>query len=105
MKQLAILYVGASLGTCLQRADSLRALGHDLAHVPSDPPMTGLRHQAYRVAHKLRRPFDDSRTNARMLAALGRRRFDLLWIDKGNTVRRATFAAARRVDPRLLIVG
>ena len=59
----------------------------------------------WRVALKLHRPFDGNRANTKLLEALRARRYDMLWIDKGNTLRPRTLARARSMQPRMSLVA
>ena len=104
-ESLAILYVGVPDGTCLQRAQALRGLGHRVRHVVAGPPRTPLKRQLYRLTRQLDRPADLHGANRRILAWLVREAFDILWIDKGLTVRPSILRAARDRRPELRIVG
>jgi len=98
--QLSILYVGPKDGTCLQRANALRELGHRVRHVrsgipiPSDPT-----YQFLRVAHRIKRHPDIYLANSRLLRLARRERFDVVWIDKGLPLRLRTLEAMRRAMP------
>jgi hypothetical protein len=101
----SILYVGPCSGTCLQRANALRALGHRVEHVESGVPDAGVRRQLYRAGHHLGLPPDVYGSNAAILRALSREAFDVLWVDKGLTIRARTLRRARRLKSALLCVS
>jgi len=100
-----ILYVGPTSGTCLQRANALRSLGHRVEHVEAGVPDRGWRRQLYRLGHHVRRPPDVYGTNAAILRAIRRQRFDVLWVDKGLAIRPRTLRRARAMQPSLLCVA
>ena len=108
---LSILYTGQMGGTCMQRADALRDLGHDVVFVPSGhPPTTGslkrvLAFQLYRVLHHLKRHPDTYLANFRLLRWARRRRFDLVWIDKGVSIRPRTLRRLKRLLPGVRIIA
>ncbi len=108
---LSILYTGQTWGTCAQRADALRDLGHDVVFVPSGhPPTTGslkrvLTFQLYRVLHHLKRHPDVYLANARLLRWARRRRFDVVWIDKGVGIRPRTLRRLKRLLPGAQIIA
>jgi len=101
----SILYVGPNSGTCLQRANALRSLGHRVEHVEAGVPGRCWRRQIYRLGHHVRRPPDVYGSNRSILAALRRHRFDVLWVDKGLTIRPGTFRRARALQPSLICVA
>jgi hypothetical protein len=103
--KLRILLVGLGKGTSAHRANALRSLGHDVTHVPSDPPEDFLRRQLYRVGHRLRRDPDLVGTNRRIAETLARSRFDLLWVDKGITIAPSTLRRAKHRNPDLIAVS
>jgi hypothetical protein len=101
----AILYVGPKVGTCQQRADALRALGHRVEQIQAGPVHAGLRGAYYRIGHRLRRPPDVFGSNAAILAALRREPFDVLWVDKGLSIAPRTLELAREIRPGLARVS
>lgn len=103
--ELGILYVGAAGGTCEHRAAALGELGHRVERIVSQPPSSGLRRTIFAVLNRLGRPPDMVGANAALLQAASRGSHDLLWIDKGRSIRASTLAAVRRVSPRTRIVA
>jgi spore maturation protein CgeB len=111
-RRLAILYVGASSGTSLQRARALSELGHEVVHIPSNVPHAWRLPQRidpiynlYRVANRIRPHPDFHGANLRALWAAGKRNFDLVWIDKGLAIGPATLDRLRALLPRARFVS
>jgi hypothetical protein len=110
-RPLDILYVGQLTpgGTCLQRMNAIRDLGHRVASIDLKPPHVARAES--RIWRRARRkllgigPTDISGINDGILAALRQRPFDVLWLDKALAVRRRTLDEARRISPRTRIVG
>jgi hypothetical protein len=102
---LSILYAGASDGTSRHRALALRDLGHLVDHVADDLPRSGARLLAHRAASRMRLRLDFDRCQEKILHAIRRRPYDVLWIDRGNSIRPATLRSARRLRPALAIVS
>lgn len=111
-----ILYVGDLRlgGTCRQRMTALRDLGHDVDGVSthSVPGRYGLGAQASRITGLAFRlgirgcgPLDLAGANERIHSRLRSRRYDLLWVDKGVTVRPRTLEWVRRRRQDCTIVG
>ncbi len=100
-----VLYVGPLErgGTCRQRLEAMAALCGEVLPVDSAPPRPpGL---AQRVRRRLWGPADRSGANAAVRSHLRDRAFDMLWIDKGLTIRAETLEEARRLRPGCRIVG
>jgi spore maturation protein CgeB len=109
-KDSKILYVGPMVpgSTTLQRFRALQDLGHDIEEVTTVPPDAAHFVQPSLVARVRRKLFgqrDVVKANARMLAAVRGSRFDLVWIDKGLTIRPRTLRGIRSVRPGCRIVG
>lgn len=103
---LRILYSGPSDGTSLQRAESLRALGAEVVHVPSGlVTPRGLAYQLYRAVHKLRKHPDFFRANRRLVREASNASFDIVWIDKGLWLHPATISKLRRLLPGVRVVA
>ncbi|MGH7819263.1 MAG: glycosyltransferase family protein [Candidatus Binatia bacterium] len=110
--RLAILYIGAPSGTCLQRARALSELGHAVVHIPSAIPRAwrlpepiDLIYNLYRVANRIRPGPDFYGANLRALRAAARRAFDLVWVDKGLAIGPATLDRLRALLPRARFVS
>ena len=102
---LSILYVGVPDRTCLQRAEALRGLGHQVQHVIAGPPRNRPKFQLYRITNKLRRPADLHGANRKIISSLQRGRFDLLWIDKGLTISASSLRQVKDRHPGVQIIG
>jgi len=92
------------------RGNALRNLGHELIEVDSDPDgefRAGHSILAARVARRLGWPLDIHDVNGRIVAEVTAQFIDIIWIDKGLTVRPRTLSNARQrsKNPNLLIVG
>ncbi len=107
--KLHILYVGPLYqgSTCLQRMRSLQTLEHRVVAVNTTTPAVRQRQRrlGYRIRRKLIGPGDLAGANRQIVQKCERERFDVLWIDKGLTIRRETLAAVRAVQPECRIVG
>jgi hypothetical protein len=104
--QRTILYSGPTDGTCLQRAPGLRDLGHAVEHVRAGIPVpTAASYQLLRVAHKLRPHPDIYRANHRLRSLAARRRYDVVWIDKGLSIKRSTLDRLRELLPQASFVA
>jgi len=102
---LNILYVGLFGGTCEHRANALRSLGHRIVHLPAGRPKSFLRWQLYRVGNRLGWPPDLIGANRSILRAVARERFDLMWVDKGRTLRPETLQRVRESAPGTVLVS
>lgn len=103
-----ILYVGPVLAgsTTVQRLQALQALGYETSAVTTAKPAVHQRLSLFaRVQNRLLGRRDRTGANDRILLELRRKPFDLLWIDKGLTIRPETLESARRAQPSCLIVG
>lgn len=101
---LSILYVGPVSGTCRQRAEALRSLGHRVRLVEAEQPRSFWRGQLARLSGHLKRPLDLHHANRIIQQAAGEAP-DILWIDKGRTIRPATLRRFRQNSPRTAMVA
>jgi spore maturation protein CgeB len=106
----SILFVGPLVhgSTAVQRLEALRTLGHVVAPVTTrnGGPYTGAELPLLqRVEQKLLGPSDQTGANAAILAKIRETAFDLVWIEKGLTIKPATLRAIRAAQPSCLIVG
>ena len=102
---LRILYVGPTSGTCLQRAEALRDLGHLVVHVASGIPVDWVRNRLYALASRMGAPPDLFGANRAIRRAIGSGRFDVLWIDKGLSITARALAHVRRASPHTVLVS
>lgn len=101
-----LLYVGdlAIGSTSRMRCRSLRQLGYQVEECASDAARLGLlRRYAGKIANRLRIPLDHAGANQRILSLV--RDFDILWLDKANTIRPATLRQTRELYPHVRIIG
>lgn len=105
----SVLYVGDLTpgGTCEQRLRAMRELGHDVTSVATNPAAPSRFRQSipYRAANRLFGPFDIAGANSKILEQVIAREFNVLWLDKGLTIRRDKIAACKRARPGMLVVG
>ncbi len=108
-KTFNILYVGELCegGTCLQRMKTLKELGHKVVSLDTYPEavlkMTNT--FAYRAWHKFFGPVDLAKINKAILQKLEKQTFDILWIDKGRTIKPSTLKSVRRLQKNCIIAG
>lgn len=101
-----ILYVGTKSGTCLQRARTLEGLGCQLTHLESgivDRENVG--YPLYWLGHHVSYPPDLFAANANIKKELRSGAFDLVWIDKGRSIRPGTLRWIRRHFPQTKVVN
>jgi len=104
--KLTVLYVGLNDPgqTCLHRMQAMESLGHRVTAIstsPGDVAPSGVA----RARHRLRLPADPVNVNAQICASVPSEKPDVLWLDKGNTIRPKTLAFVKRHSPRTLVVG
>jgi hypothetical protein len=109
MKPLRIVFVGqTSPGSrTLQRIRILGEMGHDVTIVSTKPPGATYEDKpsfAARLRHRLRIPGDEGGANAGIANRLSAAPADVLWLDRGVTIRAATLRAAKHRVPRIRIV-
>lgn len=102
---LRILYVGEPSGTCAQRRRAFEALGHQVHFVLAGEPAGGLQRQIYRLGHHLSRPPDLLATHAGVEQAVQRQHFDVLWMDKGRTLKPSLLRSVRQRLPDIEMVS
>ncbi len=106
---LRILYVGtlAAGGTCLQRMRTLIGLGHEVTSLDTVPGPLAARRLTlwWRVQHRLLGDRDESRANERLRRISPALAPDVVWIDKGLTIERATLLALQAQWPKACFVA
>lgn len=104
-----MLYVGPLLegGTCLQRLRLFREMGCQVEAVDSAPlEVSKAEAKLYRrVQRKLFGVKDWAKVNQRVLSAVNKETFDILWIDKGLVIERQTLEEVKRIQPECAVVG
>ncbi len=108
---MKILFAGdlSSYGRTPQRLRALQSLGHEVKAVSyvtgEHRPSVDRESLLDRVRWKLRLPPDPAGANQALRAAGRAEKYDVVWIEKGNTVRPATLRALRASLPRAKIVA
>jgi len=89
-------------GTCLQRMRALEELGHKVIPLSArlDPKQYSFYH---RVRTRIFGPADLTKINQRVLTAINKETFDLIWIDKGIYILPETLKKIKRATRSLLI--
>lgn len=109
---MRILFVGDlnTYGRGYQRCRTLREMGYEVvaySHtLVSAPGTIASRTLLYRVFSRLRFPLDDVAVNEKLLEETRQSGFDIVWIEKGNTIRPATLAKLKRqVGPDAILLS
>ncbi len=104
-----LIYVGPLVygGTCLQRLRALEHLGHQVLPVDTCPLAVAARERSFRerVRRKLLNPMDLAGANSRILRLAREEQPQVLWVDKGLTIRPETLKMARSMAPGLVCVS
>jgi spore maturation protein CgeB len=82
-------------------------LGHQVTTIQSKDlsPITRPKWFVRGVAHRLRLPLDQTNVNKKIREAVSKDRFDLIWIDKGNTVLPSTLGIIREKASDAIVAG
>ena len=106
---MKILYVGPLYygSTSLQRLKALAHLGHELVSVDTCPPEVAARERRLgeRLWRKLLGPRDLAGANQAVLRLVRQEQPQILWVDKGLTIRPETLRAAKGLCPGLVRVS
>ncbi len=107
----SILFVGDlnAGGRSLQRCETLRMLGHDvvsLSFVPV-PFIAGVDSLSLltRIMWKLKLPPDPTHVNQAIQAEIDKKQFDVVWIDKGVTIRPSTLQFVKNNLPDSVLIS
>lgn len=103
---MKIIYVGPLQkgGTCLQRGKSLEKLGHKLEYIDtynSDKNKSLI----YRGVKKFRYVLDNTNANKQIIERLKNGTYDILWIDKGISIKQATLKTVKEIFSETIIVS
>lgn len=105
---LKILYVGALWegSTCLQRMDGLCGIGHNVEAINTKPDYVRQRERQLinRIQRKLLGPSDIAGVNTSIIQAVYKKTFDVLWVDKGVSIKRKTLKEIKRISPKTILV-
>ncbi|HEX8903435.1 MAG TPA: glycosyltransferase [Longimicrobiaceae bacterium] len=105
---MRILFAGVLWkgSTCVYRAQALSHLGHAVTEIETAPPDPAReRTLANRVRNRLGFPPDLAGANRALLRAAREGRHELVWIEKGRTIRPSTLRALRRILPGARLVS
>lgn len=102
-------------GTCCQRMMALQALGHIVVGLNTEPPevrkaqrrmLRRIQGKLYRLGWECNSPGDDlAGINVKILDHFRKSTWDILWVDKGLTIRRETLRGVRELQPDCAIIG
>ena len=90
----------------VQRANAMRALGCEVACVPTVPPGMNYESRAsflQRVRYRLRRPADPAKANQGILKEI-ERGADILWLDAADMISSSTLKRAKAINDKLDVV-
>jgi hypothetical protein len=106
---MQILYVGPLDygGTCLQRLQAMKGLGYEIAQINTNTEHVQKKQKRlfYKVIRKIFGYFDLARANQNIILAAKEKDVDLLWIDKGLTIKAGTLKKIQLLRPKAIIAG
>ncbi len=107
--KLNVLYVGPLYkgGTCLQRMKALQDLGHIIYPIDTRPVSVEEKEKKliFRVARNFFGPQDFAGANKNIVELIKHKKIDIVWIDKGLTIKKDTLEFIRSTQPRAIIAG
>ncbi len=104
---LSILFCGAldDGQTALMRLEALQSIGARVSGINSQPKASLLARAIWRVARVADVVPDLIGANKALLKATLEERYDILWVDKGVTIREKTLQRIKAAHPTMVIVG
>lgn len=106
---MKVIYVGPLDygGTCLQRMNAMKYLGHDIIPVDTESriPQGSAKQYLFRSIRKLLGPIDFADANHTICKILEENFADILWLDKALTIKRKTLEYVREMSKKTVIVG
>lgn len=105
-----ILFVGDlnEYGRCLQRYKTLIDLGHILEGISTVPvpwwPITDS-NLIEKITWKFKMPIDITGANRKIKEALKKTKYDIIWIEKGNTIRPKTLRFIKKNFPSIKLLS
>lgn len=108
---MRILYVGPLYygGTCLQRKKTMQEiLGHEVISIDTEPEKVQKIQEGYlyRILRKLFGPIDIAGENKQIISAInasGSRSYNVVWIDKGITIKARTLKQIKKLSPETVL--
>jgi spore maturation protein CgeB len=108
-KKSRVLYVGplGPRGTCYQRMRAIADLGYEITPIDTDPIDTKKwqNRLCNWVRRKINGPIDLCGVNARIGRLIQEGAYNVLWVDKGLTVRAETLMRVKELHPGTVIVS
>lgn len=107
----SILFVGDlnAGGRSLQRCETLKTFGHDVVALSNTPVpfIAGVDKLSLftRILWKLKIPPDPTNVNRCIRSEIDKKRFDIVWIDKGVTIRPSTLQFIKGRAPNSMLVS
>lgn len=106
-KPYRILFLGDSFhgSTSVQRVRAFKQLCHEVQFLPREGGFQSEKSWYRRLRHRLRIPCESSRENARLMNAVASFEPDVVWIEKGLTVRLSTLRRIKLQRSTALVVS
>ncbi len=106
---MRIIYVGTSFsgGTCLQRMQGLKDIGHEITLVDTQPLDVQKKEKQFffKIRRKIFGPADLAGINQDIVNLIKKNEYDISWVDKGLTVEPETLRSIKEISPSSIIVS
>jgi spore maturation protein CgeB len=105
---MKIVYVGilSEEGTCLMRMNTLKKMGHTI--IPINTATAEIQQMNYklwlRIITKLGWPLDTGKINQQLLKIVEQHRPNIIWVDKGLIISKATLLEVKKISPKSKLV-
>jgi len=105
---LKLLFIGESAGRAKQRIDTFRAMGIQTTVIPNIPNQKSGNYAVHlslpqRISYKLRVPIDSTKLNKRVLAAIKKERFHIIFVEKSLVLHPSTLRKIKAQLPNARI--
>ena len=106
-----ILFVGDlnSYGRSYRRYLTLQRLGHDVDAISHTPVSQSNKIESpsllYKITWKLGYPIDPTQANSKIKEALKSKRYDIVWLEKGNTILPTTLKFIKKINPSVSLIS
>ncbi|NQV56039.1 MAG: glycosyltransferase [Rhodospirillales bacterium] len=109
MSELHILFVGMTVpgSRTLQRIQALNQLSHQVSVIPTNRPGASYEDPPTmmdRIRYRMRLPDDAVGANASILKHMDENKYDILWLERGVTIRPSTLEAIKSSHPSTRLV-